>query len=39
MSAPTTSIARRGELQKLTDAKVGEVDAVLKAKEDEILEV
>ena len=28
-----------GELQKLTDAKVGEVDAVLKAKEDEILEV
>lgn len=28
-----------GELQKLTDAKVAEIDAVMKAKEDEILEV
>ncbi|MBJ7329380.1 MAG: ribosome recycling factor [Solirubrobacteraceae bacterium] len=28
-----------GELQKLTDARIAEVDAVLKAKEDEILEV
>jgi ribosome recycling factor len=27
------------ELQKLTDARVGELDAALKAKEDEILEV
>ncbi len=27
------------ELQKLTDARVGELDAVLKAKEEEILEV
>jgi ribosome recycling factor len=27
------------ELQKLTDAKIAELDAVLKAKEDEILEV
>ena len=26
-------------LQKLTDEKVGELDALLKAKEDEILEV
>ncbi len=28
-----------GELQKLTDATIGEVDSVLKAKETEILEV
>lgn len=27
------------ELQKLTDAKIGELDGVLKAKEDEILEI
>jgi ribosome recycling factor len=27
------------ELQKLTDARIGELDAVLKAKEEEILEV
>jgi ribosome recycling factor len=27
------------ELQKLTDAKVAELDGVLKAKEQEILEV
>jgi ribosome recycling factor len=27
------------ELQKLTDARVGELDAILKAKEEEILEV
>ena len=27
------------ELQKLTDEKVAELDALLKAKEDEILEV
>jgi ribosome recycling factor len=27
------------ELQKLTDARVGELDGVLKAKEQEILEV
>lgn len=32
---------RRGEseLQKLTDAKIGELDALLKGKEEEILEV
>ena len=28
-----------GELQKLTDAAVGEIDGLLKAKEEEILEV
>ena len=28
-----------GELQKLTDAKVAELDTLLKGKEDEILEV
>src|SRR3954451_888703 len=28
-----------GELQKLTDQKIGELDSLLKAKEDEILEV
>jgi ribosome recycling factor len=28
-----------GELQKLTDAKIGELDVMLKAKEEEILEV
>ena len=27
------------ELQKLTDAKIGELDATLKTKEEEILEV
>ena len=27
------------ELQKLTDAKIGELDALLKGKEAEILEV
>jgi ribosome recycling factor len=27
------------ELQKLTDARIGELDAILKAKEEEILEV
>jgi ribosome recycling factor len=27
------------ELQKLTDAKIAELDALLKGKEDEILEV
>jgi ribosome recycling factor len=32
---------RRGEqeLQKLTDARIAELDALLKAKEEEILEV
>jgi ribosome recycling factor len=28
-----------GELQKLTDARIGELDAALKSKEAEILEV
>jgi ribosome recycling factor len=27
------------ELQKLTDAKISELDGVLKTKEDEILEI
>jgi ribosome recycling factor len=28
-----------GELQKATDARVGELDEILKVKEEEILEV
>ena len=37
--APTTSTAREAELQKLTDARIAELDALLKDKEEEILEV
>ena len=37
--APTTSTAPRTTLQKLTDEKVDELDALLKGKEEEILEV
>ena len=33
------SVASKGELQKLTDVRIGELDAALKSKEAEILEV